>query len=228
MTGTMSKNTRDLQVLVVDDDFRVAQIHADVVTATAGLQVQGTARTVAEARRMITAQAPDLLLADVYLPDGDGIDLVRAAGVDAVVLSAAAEPATVRRALSAGVHGYLVKPFTRQSLTERLERVVRFRRIVDTPHLLKQEEIDRALSLLHGSAQPASATAWATEQLVLAAVGDEERTATEVAELTGVSRATAQRRLATMASRGVVIVRLRYGQSGRPEHLYSKSGKAQW
>ncbi|MGO1381424.1 MAG: response regulator, partial [Corynebacterium sp.] len=170
----MSKNTRDLQVLVVDDDFRVAQIHADVVTATAGLQVQGTARTVAEARRMITAQAPDLLLADVYLPDGVGIDLVRAAGVDAVVLSAAAEPATVRRALSAGVHGYLVKPFTRQSLTERLERVVRFRRIVDTPHLLKQEEIDRALSLLHGSAQPASATAWATEQLVLAAVGDEE------------------------------------------------------
>lgn len=72
------------------------------------------------------------------------------------------------------------------------------------------------------------ATASATEQLVLAAVGDEERTATEVAELTGVSRATAQRRLATMASRGVVIVRLRYGQSGRPEHLYSKSGKAQW
>ena len=128
---------------------------------------------------------PDLLLADVYLPDGGNIDLVRPPGWTPSSVAAAERDrpkGTVRR-----VHGYLVKP-ARQSLTERLERVVRFRRIVVTPHLLKQEEIDRALSLLHGSAQPASAAASATEQLVLAAVGDEERTATEVAELTGVSR----------------------------------------
>lgn len=227
MTRTVT-TSRPLRVLVVDDDFRVAQIHADVVAATAGVQVQASARTLAEAREIIAAQAPDLLLADVYLPDGDGIDLVRSSGVDAFALSAAAEPATVRRALVAGIHGYLVKPFTRQALTERLERFVRFRRIVDTPHPLKQEEIDRALSLLHGSSRPTSAAASATEQLVLDALGDAERSAAEVAELTGVSRATAQRRLAAMAGRGVVSVRLRYGHSGRPEHLYSRSGKPGW
>lgn len=74
---TAKKAGRLLQVLVVDDDFRVAQIHADVVTATRGFEVVGTARTVAEARELIATRQPDLLLADVYLPDGNGIDLVR-------------------------------------------------------------------------------------------------------------------------------------------------------
>lgn len=225
---TAKKAGRLLQVLVVDDDFRVAQIHADVVTATRGFEVVGTARTVAEARELIATRQPDLLLADVYLPDGNGIDLVRASGMDAFVLSAATEPATVRCALAAGVHAYLVKPFTRQSLTERLDRFARYRRIVDTPHALNQKDIDKALSLMHGSTRPSSAGGSATEQLVLDALGDGERSAAEVAELSGVSRATAQRRLAAMAGRGVVTVRLKYGQSGRPEHLYARSGKPGW
>lgn len=222
------KAGRALQVLVVDDDFRVAQIHADVVSATRGFEVTGTARTLAEARDAIAQRPPDLLLADVYLPDGNGVDLVRASGLDAFVLSAATEPATVHSALAAGVHAYLVKPFTRQSLTERLERFARFRRIVDTPHALNQQDIDKALSLMHGSSRPVGAGGSATEHLVLDALGDEQRSAAEVAELTGVSRATAQRRLAAMAGRGVVTVRLRYGQSGRPEHLYARSGKPGW
>lgn len=223
----MTKN-HDLQVLVVDDDFRVAQIHADIVTATPGLTVAATARTVAEACGTIAGNAPDLLLADVYLPDGDGVELVRSSGLDAFVLSAAAEPATVRRALAAGVHAYLVKPFTRQLLTERLERYVRYRRIVDTPHPLTQEEIDRALTLLHGGGRPTSTGGSATEQLVLGVLGDAECSAAEVADRAGVSRATAQRRLAALAGRGVVRVRLRYGRSGRPEHLYTRSGTSGW
>ncbi|MGO1949395.1 MAG: response regulator [Mycobacteriaceae bacterium] len=221
-------DTRDLKVLVVDDDFRVASIHADIVAAAPGFAVQGSVRTLAEARGAITTRAPDLLLADVYLPDGNGIDLVQSSGLDAFVLSAAAEPSSVRRALAVGVHAYLVKPFTRHALTERLERFARFRGIMDTPHQLTQRDIDKALSQLHGSSQPVSAAGSATEQLVLESLDDQERSAAEVAELTGVSRATAQRRLAAMAGRGVVNVRLRYGSSGRPEHLYARSAGSGW
>lgn len=65
------------RVLVIDDDFRVAGMHADLAESVDGFTVAGIVRSVAEARRSIAEATPDLLLADVYLPDGDGIDLVR-------------------------------------------------------------------------------------------------------------------------------------------------------
>lgn len=214
--------TRNWRVLVLDDDFRVAGIHVDAVQATPGFTVVDSVRTVAAARAAMAREVPDLLLADVYLPDGDGIELVRAAGVDAFVLSAADEPTTVRRALHSGALAYLVKPFAQRVLTERLDRYARFRKVLSGTRGLGQDKIDQALSIMHGSEEPASASGSATEQLVLDALGAAELSAAEVAQRAGVSRATAQRRLATLASRGVLEVRLRYGTSGRPEHLYAR------
>lgn len=209
-------------VLVVDDDFRVAGIHAEIVDAAPGFRVQGSVRTVAEARAALAMNVPDLMLVDVYLPDGDGIELVRSVGVDAFVISAADEVDTVRRALHAGALDYLVKPFQRQTLSDRLDRYARFRHVLSGRRGLRQERIDQALSILHGQAPGAVVARSATEQLLLDALGEGERSAAEAAEIAGVSRATAQRRLAVMATQGVVQVRLRYGSSGRPEHLYSK------
>lgn len=68
----------------------------------------------------------------------------------------------------------------------------------------------------------AAVTGSSTEQLLLDALGDGEYSAESAAEAAGVSRATAQRRLASMARQGIVQVRLRYGATGRPEHFYSK------
>jgi two-component system, CitB family, response regulator len=209
-------------VLVVDDDFRVAGIHAGIVEAAPGFRVQGSVRTVAEARAALATNLPDLMLVDVYLPDGDGIELVRSVGVDAFVISAADEVDTVRRALHAGALDYLVKPFQRQTLSDRLDRYARFRHVLAGRRGLRQERIDQALSILHGQTAGTVVARSATEQLLLDALGEAEHSAAEAAEIAGVSRATAQRRLAAMATQGVVQVRLRYGSSGRPEHLYSK------
>ncbi|MGD7003361.1 response regulator [Corynebacterium halotolerans] len=212
------------RVLVVDDDFRVAGIHADIVRAAPGFSVVGSARTLADARQQMVEEKPDLLLVDVYLPDGDGIELVRTNGVDAFVLSAADEAATVRRAMHAGALAYLIKPFPQQALTERLDRYARFRHVLSGARGLRQEKIDQALGIMFGGGSPKPSSRSATEQLLLDALGEGELSASEAAEIAGVSRATAQRRLAAMANQGVVVVRLRYGQSGRPEHLYSKLG----
>src|SRR5699024_7949044 len=105
---------RTWSVLVVDDDFRVAGVHADIVEAAPGFSVSNTARTLAEATEAIKGSPPDLMLVDVFLPDGDGIELVHHSGIDAFILSAADEAATVRRAMRAGALGYLGKPFQRE------------------------------------------------------------------------------------------------------------------
>ena len=211
-----------IRVLIVDDDFRVADLHRDIVAERPGFTTLEPVRSIGEARTAIRRDAPDLLLADVYLPDGDGIDLVRSAGLDAFVLSAAADAATVRRALRAGALSYIIKPFERRALVERLDRYSRARNLLAEDRTLSHETLDRALALLHVSGEPATVSRTATEQLILSTLGDDEASSTEVAERAGLSRATAQRHLAALAGRGEIDVRLRYGTTGRPEHLYAR------
>ena len=213
-----------IRVLVVDDDFRVAGLHREAVAARAGFVALEPARTVGEARAAIAAHAPDLVLADVYLPDGEGIDLVRSIDADAFVLSGATDAATVRRAFSAGALAYLVKPFDTRVLAERLERYARYRNLLSSVRPLSQDDIDRAAALMRGEREGASLARSATEQTVLAALAGEEASASEVAERIGVSRATAQRHLTALAERGLVQVSLRYGSTGRPEHRFRAGG----
>lgn len=213
--------TDSLRVLILDDDFRVGQLHRDIIDDQPGFTALEPVRSIAEARERLRSSAPDLLVADVFLPDGDGIALVREAGVDAILISAADDGPTVRRALRSGAVGYLMKPFERRSLTGLLERYSRYRNLLAGDRPLRQDDTDRALAILHGSGEPVSVSRSATEQLVLAALGDGEASAAEVGERVGISRATAQRHLAALAARTVVEVRLRYGATGRPEHRYA-------
>jgi two-component system CitB family response regulator len=210
----------DIRVLIVDDDFRVGGMHRDIVAGQAGFTPFDPVRSIADARSVLRTDTPELLLVDVYLPDGDGIEFVRASGLDAFVLSAASDAGTVRRAVRAGALGYLVKPFDTRSLGERLDRYARYRNLIEVDRALSQEEIDRAAAIVHGAADAASVSRSATEQLILGALGTEEASAAEIAERTGISRATAQRHLSALATRGLVDVGLRYGSTGRPEHRY--------
>lgn len=211
----------DLTVLVVDDDFRVAQMHAGIVEALPGFTVVGTANTVAAARK---AAPVDLALVDVYLPDGSGIDLVRELHGDAMVLSAATEAETVRSAIAAGALSYLVKPFAPTDLAARLSGYARYRRMLAGRNL-GQDDIDAALDALRPRRAPQQSLAAAaspTKDLVLEALAgaDTPLSAAEVAAAIGVSRATAQRYLANLATSGEVKVGLRYGTTGRPEQEF--------
>ncbi|WP_439902631.1 response regulator [Microbacterium azadirachtae] len=215
--------TDPIRTLVLDDDFRVGQLHRTIVDERPGYLALEPVRTIAEARAAVRDLTPDLLLADVYLPDGDGIALVREAGIDAIHISAADDPATVRRALRSGAHAYLIKPFERRALVGALDRYARYRNLLAGSRPLQQKELDRALGILHGSAEQVSTSRSATEQLVLAALGADEASAAEIGERVGISRATAQRHLAALAERDAVEVRLRYGATGRPEHRYMRT-----
>lgn len=210
-----------LRVLILDDDFRVGLLHQGIVDDHPDYASLEPVRTIADARERLRSAAPDLLIADVYLPDGDGISLVRETRTDAILISAADDGPTVRRALRSGALGYLIKPFEPRALTGLLDRYARYRNLLTGDGALHQDDVDRALGILHGAGEPVSVSRSATEQLVLAALGDGEASAAEVGERVGISRATAQRHLAALAARTVVEVRLRYGATGRPEHRYA-------
>jgi response regulator of citrate/malate metabolism len=212
----------DLTVLVVDDDFRVANLHAEVVNTLAGFTVTATANTLGAARE---APAVDLALVDVYLPDGSGIDFVRELHGDSMVLTAATEAATIRAAMSAGALSFLVKPFATTELAARLAGYARYRKILASPNL-SSGDVDAALDALRprvAPAAPPTIAASSTKQLVLQALRTSEKrmSAAEVSAAIGISRATAQRYLAALATTGDVSVGLRYGTTGRPEQEFA-------
>jgi response regulator of citrate/malate metabolism len=222
MECTMSP--AELRVLVVDDDFRVANLHAGIVSALLGFTVGATVRTLAEARSALDTAQFDLALVDVYLPDGSGIDLVREMRCEAMMLTAATEAETVRAALSAGALAYLVKPFDHAALASRLAGYARYRRLLSVP-VVTPRDIDAAVEALRpsGASGTAATPPSPTKNLVLRAVRDAPNalSAAEVSAATGVSRATAQRYLATLVGAGSLRMRLRYGSTGRPEQEYA-------
>ncbi|PIJ07394.1 hypothetical protein BMH30_14155 [Leucobacter sp. OLES1] len=164
------------------------------------------------------------ILAREAVPTGAAAAMANGA-VESFVISAAGDAPTLRRALRSGALACLLKPFEPRMLAERLERYARFRNLLAGTGAVAQEDLDRALAILNGSSDPVSLSRSATEKLILDALGAEERSASEVAERAGISRATAQRHLAALAARSVVEVRLRYGSTGRPEHRYTLASR---
>ncbi|MCW2519590.1 MAG: chemotaxis protein CheY [Mycobacterium sp.] len=113
-------------VLVVDDDFMVAEIHRKFVDRVDGFTTVGAARTGAEALEMAGALQPDLILLDVYLPDMTGLEVLqrlRSVGnpVGVIMITAARELDTVSGALDGGAADYLIKPFEFPQLLAKLE-----------------------------------------------------------------------------------------------------------
>jgi response regulator of citrate/malate metabolism len=223
-----------IRTVVVDDDFMSASVHRSYVERVPGFEVVGEAHTGREALELIARVHPTLVLLDIYLPDVNGIEVIRRlrnAGepVDVIAVTASKDVETLRAAMQGGVVHYLVKPFLFDTFRERLERYASLQGRLGRMREASQSDVDHLFSLLRAqgrSGLPKGISA-PTLALVVEAVraADGEVTAIEVAESAGLSRGTARRYLEYLESLGSVELSLRYGAAGRPEHLYRWAGQ---
>ncbi|WP_330231121.1 response regulator [Nocardia sp. NBC_00508] len=217
-----------IRVLVVDDDFMVAKVHCGYVAKTPGFALVGVAHTGADALRMIGELRPDLVLLDIYLPDIDGLTVLRgiresAEATDVMVISAADDVDTVRAAVRGGVLHYLIKPFTYGALYDQLRHFAALHAKLGVLSRAAQSDVDEVfVGRPRGSAALpkglTAQTAELVEQVLRAATPD--LSAQECAEATALSRVSARRYLEYFVETERAQVRLRYGGTGRPERRY--------
>jgi response regulator of citrate/malate metabolism len=224
-----------IDVMVVDDDFRVAEINAAYVSRVDGFRVAARAHTAAQALATLERVAVDLVLLDHYLPDETGLTLVRRMrqlghSTDVIMVTAARDVATVQAAMRYGALQYLVKPFSFGGLRAKLDGYAALRRTlagVGGRGEAGQEQVDRIFGALRAAdASPAELPkghSAPTAELIRRVLDEAEHalSAHEVAERAGLSRSTAQRYLKYLERAGRISLTLKYGDTGRPEHRYA-------
>ncbi len=116
-------------VLVVEDEKELRRFIRAALTAHGHRLLE--AGTVAEAKALATSSSPDLVLLDLGLPDGDGLELLAAlrewSRVPVIVISARGREDDKVAALDAGADDYLTKPFGTNELLARMRVALRRR-----------------------------------------------------------------------------------------------------
>ncbi|EGQ26884.1 response regulator [Mammaliicoccus sciuri] len=230
---------RTWQVVIVEDDFRVAEINRRFVEQVSGFNVSAELRTAAETLHYLqqVEQLPDLILLDVYIPDSPGLELFWRLRKDfpsiaIILVTAAKETVTVEAALQGGVFDFLIKPVDFDRFNETFTRYRKQKVLLASKKEVNQEEVDR---LQFGSELRADKSITADGlpkgidrltleriEVILEHSPAEGINAIDTSEAAGVSRSTARRYLEYLVSAGKVKAQLQYGEVGRPERTYIK------
>ena len=125
-----------IRVLIAEDQAMVRGALSALLGLESDLEVIGSAANGEEAWALIGQDTPDVVVTDIEMPKLTGLELaqrIRDKGVECkvVILTTFARPGFLRRALDAGVSGYLLKDAPADQLAEALRKVVRGGRAID-------------------------------------------------------------------------------------------------
>jgi DNA-binding NarL/FixJ family response regulator len=115
-------------VVVVEDDPVFLSAFTQAIEGAEGLRLAGTAATVSQGRALLERADPDVLLVDLGLPDGNGIELIRACRkahprCDVMVTTVFGDEAHVIESIEAGATGYLLKDSSSGEIAEQIRKL---------------------------------------------------------------------------------------------------------
>jgi response regulator of citrate/malate metabolism len=228
-----------ISVMIVEDDPIAAKIYEQFAGKLDRFRIVATASTGEQALELLQIYTPDLILLDVFLPDMNGIDLLRTVrqqhqGIDVILITAANDTETVSGAIHGGAFGYIIKPIMLDKFTATLEQYAAASVQLRSRQTMDQHDVDRLFrpSDRMEAQQPAKGAVNSNtlpkgiDKLTLKLVRDKIKAqpaplgADEFAEAAGMSHSTVRRYLEYLVSVHEVEVDIIYGTVGRPERKY--------
>ena len=227
-----------IRVLIVEDDFRIAEINRQFVNRVDGFTVLDVVKTGKEALAYLRnhrSGGPQLILLDVYIPDTEGLSLFwqlrnEFNEIDVIMVTAAKEVTTITETLRGGIFDYIVKPADFIRFEQTLKRFSGQHALLSSREELEQDEIDRLTGM---QALPKLETATEGKlpkgidqitldkiKAILQTAENSGVTAMNAGNKVGVSRSTARRYLEYLVSVKEAEAQLNYGDIGRPERKY--------
>jgi two-component system response regulator DevR len=172
---TSDQPPRPLRLLVVDDHEVVRRGLVSLLDRRSGFEVVAQAGSVAESVAAAARYEPDLVIMDVRLPDGSGIEAcreIRAARPETrvVMLTSYPDEEAVLSAIIAGASGYLLKQIRGRDLVSALEAVGRGESLLDPA--VTEKVLERVRRVASGSATDELAELTAQERKILLLVAE--------------------------------------------------------
>lgn len=218
-----------INVLVVEDDPMVAQLHEHYLSQIKGFELCDIAGNGDEALSLLAENNYDLLILDVFMPTMDGLQLlakIREAGydVDVIIVSAANDKDKIKLALRLGAVDYIIKPFEFERFNLALNNYLKRYHIVEDQTVLVQSELDKTIirqeeqvvvSLPKGLDKNTLATVWDCIKNI-----EGMFTTEEVAAMVGISRVSIRKYLEFLKTLHLLKLDLHRGSVGRPVYKY--------
>ena len=200
---TEQSEPRPLRLLVVDDHEVVRQGLVALIDRREKFQVVAEAGTVEEALDAARRFQPDLVIMDVRLPDGSGIEACREIRAElpatrVIMLTSYPDEEAVLSAIIAGASGYLLKQIRARDLVSALEAVGRGESLLDP--LVTEKVLERVRRIASGTYQDELAQLTAQEQKILQLVA-EGKTNKEIASEVFLSDKTVKNYVSSILSK---------------------------
>ncbi|QSF46465.1 response regulator [Paenibacillus tianjinensis] len=224
----------NIKVLIVEDDPMVAKFNRHYLEQVEGFEFAGWASTGEVAVEMLAAQVIDLVLLDIYMPRTSGLQLLstlreKGSTVDIIVISAASDKASIRKALQLGAVDYLIKPFEFARFQAALSAYREDYTLMKQQEPLSQQQLDKLLRHPPGTEEDKTAalpkglsegtldSIWNTIQQLERPIFSTE----DIAENAPISRISVRKYLAFLKDAGVLDMEISYGAVGRPVYMYT-------
>lgn len=195
MPNTQETPVHDIRVMIIDDHEVVRRGIAEIVDRAEGLTVVAEAGSVAEAVRRAQLVRPEVLLVDLQLPDGTGIDIIatlREKVPDArpIVLTSFDDDDALASALAAGAKAYLLKTVRGAEIADVVRAVASGRTLLD----------ERTVTRRRADHEDPTADLTPSERRVLELIGD-GLSNREIGDRLGVAEKTVKNHITALLSK---------------------------
>ncbi len=225
-----------IKTMIVEDDPMVRQINSKFLNKVKGFSLLKAATNLSEAKEFLENNTVDLILLDVFLPNENGIDLLKWLRKneilsDVILITADKSIDRIKDAFRYGVVDYLIKPFTFERFHEALDIFKERLDSFNNSETIEQSELDKLILSNKNKDSIEEESKFSLEKGFnkytynaianeLDNITEEYFTTEELSEKLGIAKVTVRKYLDYMSKQGELVKIIEYGKVGRPLYKY--------